>query len=253
MKISDGMPRLNLSQNAKPLEKKEIQDGIKTLDQVDFTDGANNPLEILMLPSLDIPLSQTVSQALKDGAKVVVEGALKKHGKDEIGKLKYEMSMDSETKKIKVKGQILDPKTQKGTFVREEIYQKPMNPFYMYIDGTVSPDGNMQDKNEHIKVTVYSNGEISMEGKVGNLPVNQEISFDFMGNMYNEGNVAGVPFSTTLTPDFYNNEMQISGYIGQQEEEGKIAYDSDGNIIIDRQIGEYHLIEKVKFIDKKKG
>ncbi len=253
MKISDGMPRLNLSQNTKPLEKKDPQDGMRISDQVDFTDGANNPLEILMLPSLDIPLSQTVSQALKDGSKVIVEGALKKYDKDEVGRLKYEMSVDSETKKIKVEGQILDPKTQKGTFVKEEVYQKPMNPFYVYIDGTVSPDGNAQDKNEHIKVTVYSDGEVSMEGKVGDLPVNQEISFDFMGNIYNEGNVAGVPFSTTLTPDFYNNEMQISGYIGQKEEEGKIAYDSNGNIIIDRQIGEYRLIEKVKFIDEKKG
>ncbi len=267
MRIRSNAPKVEHSQSPrKSMQKSQPRKEIK--DEVNLSDGINTPIEALMLPSMDASIIPAALQ-LKGGTKLVVEGSCKKKG-EEVSKINYEVSTDPETGEVVAKGKIIDPKTKKGVFI-EERFQKspkpskpsqPINVKKFLIEGSVS-DKESKKKNEHLDVKIILGMSPegyrlagSAKGKIGDLPVTQRVEINpdpFEGYVHSKGNIMGVPFSTKIAfgQDYAEDgTIKITGNVGEKKLEGAFKEAEDGSIIVEKQVGEYHLVENLRFIDK---
>ena len=221
-------------------------------DSVDFSDGANNAVEIALLPSVDILLGQIVSEGVQQGNVVRVSGKITTdNDKKQLAQINYEMKPNLAAGKLNTKGSLLsDPENNVGTFVNEETGQNPNNALSATIEGVVSTKADNTEKNEDLKVTVGM-GSFLTQGTVNGFGVEEQSTMDFFGTINQQGIIADQPFQRKIMPDFSTGGAQIQGQMGDMQETGKVGMSGNG-ILIDRQIGPYHIQEQIVFSPTKK-
>lgn len=218
-------------------------------DSVDFSDGINNAVEIALLPNVDGILGQVVSAGdkLKSGEVAHVSGRITTdNDTKQLGKIDYEMSADLTSGVVSIKGAILsDPEKNVGVFITENAAPANDDAFAAKIEGVVSTDAASTRVNENLKISVGL-GSFSTEGTVNGIPVTHNTQVGFLGDISYEGNIADKSFERQLISDFSNDTVSIKGKLGDMEETGSITM-TDNGLLIDRQIGPYHIQETVTF------
>ncbi|MCE1245279.1 MAG: hypothetical protein LWY06_01410 [Firmicutes bacterium] len=216
-------------------------------DKVDLTDGANNLVELALLPSVDMIIGQAVSEKIQKGSTAKIEGKITTdNGAKQLAKIDFEMKPDQAHTALDTTGAfIADEASNKGTFIKERTTQNPTNMFMTDINGTVSPDPANQTQNETIK-TQAGYGTFGIQGQINGFNVQGAMNLDVYGNLYQSGIIAGQEFTRQISPDYATGGANIKGQMGNMEERGVVSM-VDGAILINRNIGPYNIQEKITF------
>jgi len=217
-------------------------------NSVDLTDGANNVIELAILPSVDYILGQAVSDGIQQGNTVHVDGQITTDNDTKrLASIKYEMKPNVTAGILDTKGALLaDQENNIGTYIRERTQQDPNNMFSSNVTGTVSTNSQNQQTNENLKVSVGM-GSFSTKGNVNGFDIEENMSLDpWSGSINQAGIIAGQQYQRKISPDFSTGGSNIQGKMGDMEEIGTVGL-KDGAIFIDRKIGDYHIQEKITF------
>lgn len=198
---------------------------------------------------MDLIIGQAVGDALQNGKKVSIKGAITREGDPNYrDNIDFRMEVDKENQQI-LSGGFYSPNDcwfKPGTHIRERGSVDPADMSYN-VNGYVGAgfEGNEPD-NESLKITPGL-GEISMGGKLDDYIIDQKVSIDpFAGSVNHEGNIAGRTFKRSISPVSLT-ESVIEGNFDALRETGKITLEADGGLVITRDIGPYHIYEKVTF------
>ena len=221
-------------------------------DSVDFSDGANNVIELAVLPSVDGILGQVVSESINKGSIAHIKGKITTdNDTKQLAQIDYEMKPNLPVGKLNTKGSLLtDSENNIGTFINEETSQNPNNAFSAKIEGVVSPNVDNQNKNEDLEINVGM-GSFSTHGTVNGFPVSNTTNVGFYGTMTQQGIIADKPFQRVISPDFSTGGVNFQGKMGEMDESGTVGMSGDG-VKIDRKIGPYHIEEWISFTPGKK-
>lgn len=221
-------------------------------DSVDFSDGANNVIELAVLPSVDGILGQVVSDGISKGSIAHIKGKITTdNDTKQLAQIDFEMKPNLPMGKLNTKGSLLsDSENNIGTFVNEETSQNPNNAFSAKIEGVVSPNVDNQNKNENLEINIGM-GSFSTHGTVNGFPVSNTTNVGFYGTMTQQGIIADKPFQRVINPDFSTGGVNFQGKMGEMNEIGTVGMWGDG-ILIDRKIGPYHIQETITFTPAKK-
>ncbi len=217
-------------------------------DHVDFNNGANNPVELSLLPSVDLIIGQLASRGIEEGKAVKVEGQVTE-GDDnkKLASVNYEMKMDQSSGALETKGYFLaDAENGKGTYINEKSVHNPSNPFLISTTGSVSTDKDSTEPNEVLNTQINMN-VFSKQGQINGFNVEEQMALDYTGAFNMQGNLAGTPFMRRAVPDFMTGGTTIQGKMGDMPETGQAVLSQDGGYIINRQIGPYKVSQKVSF------
>ncbi|HXE71373.1 MAG TPA: hypothetical protein VNO81_01835 [Candidatus Nitrosotenuis sp.] len=208
--------------------------------EVNFADGADHPLELALLPSLDLVLGNVVGDTLQQGRPVEVHGEItcsERPGWKQL--IQVRMWPNRETGHISVQGSYGGP--EGATFVREEAAPDPgsLQPSVVGRVATV-PEG---EDNELLSYELAP-GTVTLRGQVDGRAVEASMSLDpWHMEMNHQGNLGGVDFQRTL--DLHTHE--VKGRLGVLAEQGQVSVNPDGTLQIVREIGPYRVEERVRF------
>lgn len=221
-------------------------------DSVDFSDGADNVIELAVLPSVDGILGQVVSEGINKGSIINVKGKITTdNGSKQLAQIDYEMKPNLPMGKLNTKGSLLtDTENNVGTFVNEETNQNPNSAFSAKIEGVVSPNIDNQNKNIDLDINIGM-GSFSTQGTVNGYPVSNITNVGYYGSMTQQGIIADRQFQRVISPDFSTGGVMFQGRMGEMNETGTVANSGNG-VKIDRKIGPYHIEEWITFTPTKK-
>ena len=213
----------------------------------DFSDGANNQVEIALMPSVDMLLGQIIAECVQMGCKIMVEGSVidSKTGKN-VCRIEYETIPDLEKGEQVTRGAFYSNKDKnEGAFIYEKVsLDAPSS--WMYVKGNMSTHSGI-DSRERLVITSGA-ASIRMNGIINDFPVSGKIRFEKSGAIVHTGSINDIEFERKLVQDENSDMAYITGKVGNLTEQGEAVLQSDGSILLDRNIGQFHVIQKVYIV-----
>ncbi|MCE1245579.1 MAG: hypothetical protein LWY06_02920 [Firmicutes bacterium] len=223
------------------------QNGSMLSSKFDFSDGANNSVEIALMPSVDMLLGQIIAESVEMGCKIMVEGSVidTSTGK-QVCRIEYETIPDINKAEQVTRGAFYsDKEKNEGTFIYEKLcLNSPASG--LYVKGNMSTHTGI-DSRERL-VIAYSASSINMDGVINDFHVTGKIRYEKSGAIVHTGTISDIEFERMLVQDEESEIAHITGKVGNLTEKGEAVMQPDGSILLDRNIGQFHVIQKVYIV-----
>jgi hypothetical protein len=219
----------------------------KLSSRFDFSDGANNSVELALMPSVDMLLGQIIAESIQMGCKIMVEGSVidQTTGK-QVCRIEYETIPDIEKAEQVTRGAFYSNKDKnEGTFIYEKVSMNSSDS-NLFVKGTMSTHTGMDSRERLIIASGASS--IKMDGIINDFPVSGKIRYNATGAIVHSGTISDVPFERILIQEEDSDKAYITGRFGNLQEKGEALMQIDGSILLDRVIGQYHVIQKVYIV-----
>lgn len=246
------MKTVSVETEFEKLEKSifDSQEIPELVDIIDFSDGANNSIELAILPSIDLLLGQLIAEPLQEGYRVDVIGRILLNETSAlVCFMDYRVTPGEKPGTILTNGGFFPDETKReGTYL-DETATMDYGENTMKISGRISPSRETDGETFILKMTTGEDS-LKMAGNVGPYPVQGRVMMDRNGRIIHEGQLSGVRYKRHFIPSAELGGGIIRGKLGDFDEEGYALFQSDGSILMDRVIGPYKVLQKVVFEKK---